>query len=213
MGLVTSKAPRTRDGLRDVGNVSALPQPDLVAEDPKSPRPAAADGTLGDDAPLVAAPVVNRRLLDHEPPLWDVDLERGVVEVTCAAVLQSSRHRLVDTTVEPDELPTGAERQPVEVDGRPRSTRRITREPVSAEGLHVREYRSGTVARPRSGDWPDRTSWARWRSCRGVALREKQKCAIGVRSCPSAVYRETRTSWHFERAARRSAVTASAKGF
>jgi hypothetical protein len=175
MDLVTSEVPRTLHGLRDVGNVSAPPQPDLVAEDPESTRPAAADGALGDDAPLHAAPVMDRRLLDDECPLWDFDLERGVIEVACAAVLQSSRHRLVDATVEPDELPTGAERQPVEVDGGLSSTRRSTTEPISAEGLHPREYRSGTAARPRSSRSLTELSCARLRT----TLRGKRHAVDG----------------------------------
>jgi hypothetical protein len=67
--------------------VSALPEPDFVAEDSKTTCPPAADGALGDHAALLAAPVVDRRLLDDEPALWDVDLERGVIEVTCATLL------------------------------------------------------------------------------------------------------------------------------
>jgi hypothetical protein len=65
--------------LRDVRNVSALPQADLVAGDPKSACPASADGALGDDATVLAAPVVDRRLLDHKRSLRDFDLKRGVV--------------------------------------------------------------------------------------------------------------------------------------
>ena len=44
---------------------------DLVAEDPKSARPATADGAFGDDAPLLAAQVRDRRLLDDERRLRD----------------------------------------------------------------------------------------------------------------------------------------------
>jgi hypothetical protein len=132
--LVTSEAPRTLHGLGDIRNVSALPQPDLVAEDPESTCPPAADGALGDHAALLAAPVVDRRLLDDESAVWDFNLERGVIESTCGAMLQSSRHRLVYAPVEPYEVPTGAEGQPVEVDGRRNS-----------KAVHVREYRKALV--------------------------------------------------------------------
>jgi hypothetical protein len=209
---VITKPPRTVDGVVNVRNDAVLPTPDLVAEQPHPPREAGTDWSFAHNAALGSV-APRRRLFDDEPPVRNNDHESRVIQVIRRSMRQPCRDGLENFPVKPHRVAAGAERQPVEVDGRPRSTRRITREPVSAEGLHVREYRSGTVARPRSGDWPDRTSWARWRSCRGVALREKQKCAIGVRSCPSAVYRETRTSWHFERAARRSAVTASAKGF
>jgi hypothetical protein len=87
MSLVASEAPRALDGLCDVRNVSTAPQPDLVTEDPKSTGPPAADGALGDHAACLAAPVVDRRLLDDEGAVWDFNLERGVIEGTCAAVL------------------------------------------------------------------------------------------------------------------------------
>ena len=87
--FVVAQSPRAVDGLGDVRDVAAAPKADLVAEDPKSARPATADRAFGDDAPLLAAPVVDRRLLDDERPLRDLDLERGVVEVTRRTPLQS----------------------------------------------------------------------------------------------------------------------------
>ena len=120
--------------------MSAAPEPDLVAEDPKSARPATADGAFGDDAALLAAPVGDRRLLDDELRLRDFDLERGVVEVTGRTPLHPRRQRLVDATVEPDEVPARAERQPVQVDRRLSS--RVAGQRV-ALGRHIGEYRSG----------------------------------------------------------------------
>jgi hypothetical protein len=93
-----------------------VPQTDIVAEHPKSACPATADGASGDDAPLLAAQVWDRRLLDDERPLWDVDLERRVVEIARRTPLNPSHERLVGATVEPDEVPTCPERQPEQVD-------------------------------------------------------------------------------------------------
>ena len=42
-------------------------------------------------------------------PSGDFDLERGVVEGACRTPLHSGRQRLVDATVEPDEVPARAE--------------------------------------------------------------------------------------------------------
>jgi hypothetical protein len=123
--LLAGEPPRAVDGLGDVRDVAAAPEPDLVAEDPKAPRPASADGALGDDAALLAAPVVNRRLLDHERSLRNFDLKRGVVEVARWPPLQPRRKRLVEATVEPDEVPARAEGQPVQVNGRHRRQRTL----------------------------------------------------------------------------------------
>jgi hypothetical protein len=78
--LVVAQSPGAFHGLGDVRDVSVPPQTDLVAEDPKSARPTTADGPGGDDAPLVAAQVSDRRLLDDERRLRDPDLERRVIE-------------------------------------------------------------------------------------------------------------------------------------
>src|SRR3954469_16630639 len=62
--LVGGQSLRTLYGFGDVRNISAAPKPDLVAEDPKSAGPPTANGAVGHDAPVLAAPVVDRRLLD-----------------------------------------------------------------------------------------------------------------------------------------------------
>jgi hypothetical protein len=77
--LVIDQSPWAVDRLGDVRNVSTAPETNLVAEDPKAASPASADGALCDDAPLLAAPVVNRRRLDDELPLGDLDLQGRVV--------------------------------------------------------------------------------------------------------------------------------------
>jgi hypothetical protein len=62
-------------------------------------------GAFGDDAPLLAASVVDRRLLDHKRSLRDFDVESGVVKVARRTPLQLRRRRLVDATVDPGEVP------------------------------------------------------------------------------------------------------------
>ena len=60
--------------------------------------------------PLLAAQIWHRRLLDDEGRLWDVNLECGVVEVARRTALDPRHQCLVRATVEPDEVPAGAER-------------------------------------------------------------------------------------------------------
>ena len=76
--LLIAEAPRTVDGLGKVRYVATAPDPDLLAKDPKSARPASADGTLGNDTAFLSAPVLDRRLLDHEHSLGQLDLKGGV---------------------------------------------------------------------------------------------------------------------------------------
>src|SRR5215211_4675979 len=114
--VVLGQSPRAVDGLDHVRDVAVQPQTDLVAKDPKPAGQAAADGTLGHDAPLVAAQVRDRGLLDDVLPFGDLDLQRGVVEVVGRAPLKPRRHGLVEAPVEPDEVTAGTEGQPVEVD-------------------------------------------------------------------------------------------------
>jgi hypothetical protein len=75
---------------------------------------------------------VDRRLLDDVLRPWNLHLECGVVEIARWTPLQPCRHGFVQTTVEPDEVPTGAEWQPVQVDCGRRPTSRIANWRVSA---------------------------------------------------------------------------------
>src|SRR3954463_7323188 len=116
--LVGGQSARTVYGFGDVRNMSSAPKPDLVAKDPKSACPPTADRALGHDAPVLAAPVVDRRLLDDVRRPRKLHLERGVVEITRRTPLQARRDRLVHATIEPDEMSPGPQRQPVQVYGR-----------------------------------------------------------------------------------------------
>jgi hypothetical protein len=95
-------------GLGDVRDMSTAPKTDFIAEDLKPARPATADSASGDDAPLLAAQVCDRSLLDHERSLSDFNLERRVVEITCRTPLHPGRQRLVDPTVDRHKLPARA---------------------------------------------------------------------------------------------------------
>ena len=106
--FVVGHSPRAVYGLGDVRNMSTTPKTDLIAEDPKPACPATADSAFGDDAPLLAAQVCDRSLLDDERPLSDFNLERRVVEITCRTPLHPGRQRLVDPTVGTDKLPARA---------------------------------------------------------------------------------------------------------
>jgi len=60
----------------------------------------------------------HRRLLDHEPRLGNVDLQRRVVEVAAITIVEPCRKRLEDASVPPNGVAAGAEWQPVQVDAR-----------------------------------------------------------------------------------------------
>src|SRR5215210_4517765 len=115
--FVAGQSTGTLYGLDDVGDVPISPEPDLVAEDPKPARPTTAHGACGDHPTLLATQVRDRRLLDHEPRLRDLDLERRVVEIARWTPLDRRHQRLVRTTVQSDEAPACAERQPVQING------------------------------------------------------------------------------------------------
>ena len=111
---------RTVDGFADIGNHAVAPAPHLVAEDPRTRRPARAHRALDDHAALGSAPIPHRSLLDHEPALaWNVDDERRVVEMARPPVGEPRRHRLEDAPIQPHRHASGAQRQPVEIDGSP----------------------------------------------------------------------------------------------
>jgi len=134
--LVAGQSPRAIYGFGDVRNVSTKPKTDLVAEDPESACPPTADRALGDHPPLLTAPIVDRRLLDDVLRPWNLHLKCGVVEIARRTAVRSCRHGFVQTTVEPDEVPTGTERQPVQVDRGRRVNSRIATWRVSAACLH-----------------------------------------------------------------------------
>jgi hypothetical protein len=107
-------------GFADVRDHAAAPAADLVAKDAQRTSPAAPDRTLGHDASQSAVPSEDRAHLDHEAASQNAHLERRVVKIAWRPPLDSSRDRLEHPAVEAHRTTTGAERKPVEVDGRSR---------------------------------------------------------------------------------------------
>ncbi|HEY7258606.1 MAG TPA: hypothetical protein VH459_06020 [Gaiellales bacterium] len=123
---IAGQPERAVDGLADVRNHAVTPAPHLVAEDPRPGRPAGAHRAFDDDAALGPPSVRHRSLLDHEPSFaGEVDDKRGVVEVACLAVCEPRRDGLEDAPVQPHRHASGAQRQPVEVDGGRRRARGV----------------------------------------------------------------------------------------
>ena len=72
---------------------------------------------LGDHAPLRRALAPHGRHLDYVAVYSDLDLERRVVQVAPATVLQERRDRLERAAVESDTVASGAQREPVQLHG------------------------------------------------------------------------------------------------
>jgi hypothetical protein len=108
----------TFDCFVDVRNDSSTPAAHLVAEDPDPSRPAASDGSFGNNATLGSVAVADRRLLDHEPARRRTHFECSVVEVAGRPPFEPSRYSLEDAPVQPHRVAAGAEREPVQVDPR-----------------------------------------------------------------------------------------------
>ena len=96
--------------------MSVAPATYLLAKDPKPACPAGPHRTFGDNAALLAAAVTGGRLLDYEPGLRETDFERRVVQVARRSPPSPRRRSLEHATVESDEMSTGPEGQPVQVD-------------------------------------------------------------------------------------------------
>jgi hypothetical protein len=113
---IVGETARAVDRLGDVGNEAVTPEAQLVAEDPQIADPLAADRALPDDAAVGAVGGADRRRLDHPSAFRYPHLERSVVEIEDGSVRTRRDEPLVDAAIQPNEMPTGAERQPVQVD-------------------------------------------------------------------------------------------------
>ena len=113
---VTRQQPGAVDRFADIGDHAVPPATDLVAKHPEASDPAASDGTLDHHAAGEPVAVAHGRLLDDEPPFRHAHHERRVVEIKRRPALGTRCHSLVDTPVQPHGVPTGAEREPVELD-------------------------------------------------------------------------------------------------
>ena len=116
---------RASDRLIDVGNGASSPAPNLVAEDPESPEPSHSDGTLRYHTSPFAMQIRYRRLLDHEVTFWRGDDERRMVEITPRTTGNESCRRLKELPADPNDVRSGAQRDPVQVDSRLASDRRL----------------------------------------------------------------------------------------
>jgi hypothetical protein len=70
----------------------------------------AANSSLGNDPPLAPAEVWHGGLFDHKLLLGKLDLKGGVIEVAGRASREPSGQRLIDSAVQPDEMPTSTKR-------------------------------------------------------------------------------------------------------
>jgi hypothetical protein len=113
---VVRQPTRTLDRLRNIGDEPIAPEAKLVPEDPHRPSPAATDRALGDDPAFRAVGGSNRSRLDYEPPFRQADLKRRVVEVADRSPSESRCHGLIEASIQPNKVPTGPQRQPIEVD-------------------------------------------------------------------------------------------------
>ena len=116
---------RASDRLIDVGNGATSPAPNLIAEDPVSPEPSHSDGTLRHHTSPFAMQIRYRRLLDHEVTFWRGDDERRMVEITARTTGNESRRRLEELPADPNDVRSGAQRDPVQVDSRLATDRRF----------------------------------------------------------------------------------------
>jgi hypothetical protein len=119
------------DRLVDVGDQALAPASDLVPEEWQASKGSDADRAFADDAMLlVLSP--HRRLLDHEPHLGSVDLQRRVVEVAAFSTSEPRRDSFEHLSVQPNGVAACAERQPVQVDAGGRRRGRHQRRLFSA---------------------------------------------------------------------------------
>jgi hypothetical protein len=101
---------RTLDGLIDVRDMPAGPDPQLVPEEANVARPARPYRAFPNDTARGAVAVSGRSGLDDVPAVGQTNLERGVVKVECRPTLDSRLECLVDPTVHPHEMSAGTER-------------------------------------------------------------------------------------------------------
>jgi hypothetical protein len=105
----------------------------------KRPAQRAAHGAFANYAPIAPPIVDHRRVLHDIASLRHEDLKSGVVEITNRPLVQARLDRLVDASVQTDEVTARAQREPIEVDSeslkqRSSEPRRRTRAHVEVEG-------------------------------------------------------------------------------
>jgi hypothetical protein len=137
---------RTRDCFADVADHARGPTPDLVAEEAKRSNEARAHRTLSDDAALVSVTARDRPcLLDHVLATWKRHDQSGVVEVTAGSVPAPGGERLVEASVQANEVAAGAEGQPIEIDRRRTAHRAAALRPNIGSAASHPSFKSGTA--------------------------------------------------------------------
>ena len=112
---IVGQTTRALNGFVEVGDDAVAPAAVLVAKDAQAHGAASANGTLCNHATLLAMFVGDWGLLDHKPSAREVHFKSAVVEIVAFTVVDHRVTRLVDATVQPDEVAACAQRQPVEV--------------------------------------------------------------------------------------------------
>ena len=108
---------RTRDRRGDIGDAAVLPRPDLVAEDAEPSRPSHSHRAFGHDTSPFAVQVGDRSLFDHEATFRHLHNHCRVVQVAARASLCQRADRFEHFPAGSHNMRTGAQRNPVEVDG------------------------------------------------------------------------------------------------
>jgi hypothetical protein len=115
--FVLGQSLRAVDRLAEVGDKSVTPAPDFIAEDAKVAGPVAPDGTSSDDPSLLRVGIRHRRTLDRVAALRHVYLKRRVIDVEGAPAFEQRHHGLEDLAIESHGVTSGAQGEPVQVDG------------------------------------------------------------------------------------------------
>ena len=114
--LVLSQPSGALDRLAEIGDDSVPPAADLVAEDAEATRPAGTDGAAAGDSSSLRVGIGHRSALDRVPALGHAHLERRVIEVERAPVLEERHDGLEDLAVEAHRVTSGAQGEPIQVD-------------------------------------------------------------------------------------------------
>jgi hypothetical protein len=182
---IMSDPDRASDRLIDVGDPAISPAPNLIAEDPESAEPSHPDGTLRHHTSPLAMQIRDRRLLNHEVTFWRGDDERRMVEITPGTTGNESQRSLKELPADPDDVRSGAQRHPVQVDSPLAPERRFRVATGSASSLIHRTYCPPGVHHS--------TSRGRTERCRAARGQRYPRCRLGpkavltrrTRRCPT----------------------------
>ena len=172
LARVSTEVLQTRDRMVQLGHDPALPAAQLVAKDANVWDVAACDRPLADHTARCALSIGDRRHLDYEASLAQVDLERSVVEVERVPPLDAGLDGLEEKPAQPDERPGSAERPPVQVDA---GVERLRRSWLTDRGCSLCRRRCRPRRRVEAGR-------DRCRNCGGRLSRADRYARSGRRS-------------------------------